>query len=418
MKRIAIGLVVLVVVLIILGIVVLPGIVRPAVERVAEQRGVDVKIGRLRVGVLRGNVAMGDVHVPNLPGYTDPELGAFDDFAVNTELLPLLRGQIRVQSVALAEPQVNAERLADGAVNVSQLLERLATGGGAPTAEEGEPAAETGELPPFKISRVTIDGMALRWTDHQLPRKAGHVTAEDVDVVVKNIYNPMPPGTQDTTFSATGRLGGDASGTFSAKGRGNFLNEKLDFTMTVDLENVQLTGFEAWYATAPIQPSGGTVSGTVDATCKQNQLDAVVKLAFDSLALQPNQQSTLVARVPSQALSSLGQVNPNRKVEVHVSGDLTNPRFHVVQAIIMSVSADFVQAAGAIAGVTVDTTKLLAGTAGQLGAGAADALQQAGGGVGEAGKQALEEAGGALGGLLGGLRGRTPDSSDAGATQE
>lgn len=386
MKQVAVAVGVIIVALVVLGVVVLPPIVRPVVEKVAETKGVDLEIGGLRVGVLRGAVGLSDVQVGNPPGFETPRLAAVDSVSVNAKLIPLLGGDLVVQSIAVKRPELNVERIASGEINLAAFISQV-TGGGAAEPEPGTPE-EGGGVPPFRVNRVTVRDMIVSWTDRSLKGASAELVLEDMDVTVRDLYTPMPAGSQETTVDVTGRIGGEDQGSFRAKGKGNFLGEKLDFTMTITLDEIALTAVQAYAGTSPVTPTGGTVSGTIEATCTQNALEAVAKMHVAGLTLQANKSKNVAMQLPAGLLSTIGNVDPDHDVEVRASGDLLDPNFHLVSAVLMAAVSDIMD----LGSGAVDAVSGLATSAGAAGAGALDKAGAAGEGV-------AQKTGEALGGL-------------------
>ncbi len=340
LKRIAIAVAVLGVVLFVLGVVVLPPVIRPVVESAAAARGVDMEMGSLRVNLLRGQVALGDLVVGNPPGYADGPLATVDACAVRAGLLPILRGDITVHVATAKRPVLNLERRASGEINLLALLDRLA----GPATEAGEadtPESDAPEAPAgFRLDRLTLDDMVVRWTDHTVSGEPAELVLENMDVSIRDLYRPMPPEVQDTVLKMTGQFGGGASGSVSVEGRGNFLGETLNFDLTITLEELALASFNAYARSVPLQATAGLASGTVAATCVENQVDAVATLQITNLKLEPNSGAGLAVRLPSSVLATVGNLDPNHNVEVRVTGDIRDPEFHLMSAILLALVAD------------------------------------------------------------------------------
>jgi AsmA protein len=110
-------------------------------QRVGRALGREVTLGALRVSLWGGIGAEAEsIHVGQASGFgTEPFLSA-EALRVRVELLPLLRGQVRVASAVLERPRVRLVHGSDGRWNVEDLFRgRTSQGAARPPAETTRP---------------------------------------------------------------------------------------------------------------------------------------------------------------------------------------------------------------------------------------------------------------------------------------
>jgi len=106
--------------------------------------------------------AAGQVTLANLAGGSEPAMVRLEELRVSIALLPLLRGEVLVESVTLVKPEVLLEVLADGRANW-----RLAD---APPAAAASPAAPAGPdtaaaAQPIRIDSFLVEDGRVRYRD-------------------------------------------------------------------------------------------------------------------------------------------------------------------------------------------------------------------------------------------------------------
>lgn len=320
-----------------LGVFVLPSFVGPVIVTAAAERDVDLEIDSLRVGLLSGRVVMRGVTVANPPGYTDSALASLEACTINARVLPLMRQEIVVQTVSLKRATLNVERRAEGEINLVALMNQL-SGPESADPDEADGATDAAAPPAeFRVGRVVGQDLTLRWTDRAVGEEPAELILEDVQVRIRDLYSPMAADRQDTTFTITARLAGAGAGDIRVEGKGNFLQELLNFEMTVTLDGVTVTAFTPYTATAPLMPTGGTATGTVEAVCVDDQLDAAVLLTLADFGLQANPAAKAPARLSSSMLSGLGNLDDTKEISLRISGNVRDPKFHAVSAIMFAL---------------------------------------------------------------------------------
>ena len=124
MKKLLIG--ILAVLLLVVGaVLVIPSLIdwntykAEIAERIGAATGRAVTLdGNIDLALLpRPTLSVSGARLANLPGASEPDMVRLRKLDVRVAFMPLLRGRIQVQSVALIEPVIALEVLADGRRN-------------------------------------------------------------------------------------------------------------------------------------------------------------------------------------------------------------------------------------------------------------------------------------------------------------
>ena len=180
-------------------------------QRVGRTLGRDVTLGALRVSFWGGiGAEAASIRVGQASGFgAEPFLTA-DALRVRVQLLPLLRGQVKVASAVLERPRIRLIHGADGRWNVEDLFRaRTSQNAARPQTE----AARPGKAPLFGgllLSEVAVRNAEISLAEQGRPTAVA-LTFADVDVAVRQ-DNPSDP----FDVRSRGRLAGDGSGQFEA----------------------------------------------------------------------------------------------------------------------------------------------------------------------------------------------------------
>jgi uncharacterized protein involved in outer membrane biogenesis len=185
------GLIVLVIATALIG----PGLVdwnahkdRIAAE-VREATGRDLEIdGDVHLAVLPAPALAAErVRLANVAGGSEPTMAELRELRIRIALLPLLAGRMQVESVALVEPKILLEVLADGRRNWD-------FGPAAPSAQgpkpAGESAAEPGMAGQIQLDSFTIESGTLIYRDVASGRDE-RIESLDAQVVAESLAGPF-----------------------------------------------------------------------------------------------------------------------------------------------------------------------------------------------------------------------------------
>lgn len=173
LKRLLIGLAVLVVVLLVIPVVVLSLIdlndYKDKIQNLTKtQTGRDLSItGDLNVSYFPWvGISLGELALANAEGFGDQPFAKIDSANVKVELLPLLRKTVNVKTVELSGLSVDLQRAADGTTNWDDLANREPTTTSTTTDDtttevEGDPAA----IAALAVGGVEITNANVSWKD-------------------------------------------------------------------------------------------------------------------------------------------------------------------------------------------------------------------------------------------------------------
>ena len=124
-------------------------------RRVTLEGPVELSLG------LRSALRIAGIRIANPPGFSEPEFASLGDVSAEVDLLPALRGRLRIHSLAAENVRLRLERAADGRFNwdFGALLG---------VADEGaEAAPETGPGPAVavRIRRLALRNLAVEYRD-------------------------------------------------------------------------------------------------------------------------------------------------------------------------------------------------------------------------------------------------------------
>lgn len=118
------------------------------------------------------------LRLASIPGAASPDMARIDMVRLRLALLPLLAGEVQVQSVRVIAPRVELQMLPDGRAN--WRFEKRGNGPAAPASRHGSPSRHDDEAAPFDLDGVTVENGAVTYRD-----AAGLRTlAGDVDAVI------------------------------------------------------------------------------------------------------------------------------------------------------------------------------------------------------------------------------------------
>jgi uncharacterized protein involved in outer membrane biogenesis len=229
--------------------------------------GTELRVKQTDISLLSG-VTLRGVAVKN-PEPFPGELLTAEAFVLRYRLLPLLRGRVEVERLALHEPVLTIAMDARGRYNYEKL------GGSAPA--RGAAPAASGALPlRIVMKSLAVDGAQVLMTD---PARARLLALDDVDF--------------DSGFEL-------AAGTMQGKGELSSATVSVGDVLFVRKLRAPLTLARDKVALAPIRGdvAGGTVTGTVNV-----DLAGGMRFVAD-MALEGAKVKTLLAEAKSPAAVS------------------------------------------------------------------------------------------------------------------
>jgi uncharacterized protein involved in outer membrane biogenesis len=190
MKKVLIGLGALIV-LAVAAVLIGPSFVdwnsyKPEIaQRVKEATGRDLAIdGDISLSILPSPaLAVEQVRFANIEGGSAPDMATLDALDVHVALMPLIHGEIQVESVALVRPTILLETLPDGRANWQ------IAGAGADAAPAGA-AAEGDEGLDIRLDSVEIDDGTLIYRDSAAGTEE-RIEALDATITADSLQGPF-----------------------------------------------------------------------------------------------------------------------------------------------------------------------------------------------------------------------------------
>ena len=208
---------------------VLPGVLADQLSKAI--RG-EVKIGAVDLALLRGAVGIDDIGV-FAENEADKPVIALRRLSFDLSWRALLRRQVVLEELLIADPRVAVDRLADGEISLARLIPASAPQG-APAASQG--AEESGPGWSLGVERFVLDGGNLQFTDRGT---AGRVTLPlvvDQFSVQRAAYGN---GIYDdaATFQMAGQLAGAP---WSGEGRFKLVGDDVQGSVAVTARSVPI----------------------------------------------------------------------------------------------------------------------------------------------------------------------------------
>lgn len=223
-------------------------------QRVGRTLGRDVTLGALRVSFWGGIGAEATgIRIGQASGFGAEPFVSAEALRVRVQLLPLLRGQVKVASAVLERPRVRLVYGSDGHWNVEDLFRaRTAQSAARPQAEPARPG-KAPLLGGLLLSEVAVRHGEISLVEQGQPTDSTFTLA-DVDVTLRhdNSSDPFDVRTR-------GRFAGSGSGHFEATLR-IAPGEKDGATAdgTVSFTDVEV---KAWQALLPSGADGPMIAG-------------------------------------------------------------------------------------------------------------------------------------------------------------
>ncbi len=151
--------------------------------------GRSVKLGQMGLRLLPPAIAIGDVSIAEDPAFstTTPFLEA-KQILVSARLLPLLRGDVEISSIYVAQPTVELIRNSSGIWNFASLRREASGSGAAPKKEKGAG---------FTLGELSIVEGKVAFTDQE--SKKERVVYDRIDLQLRD-FGPKLPLKASATF--------------------------------------------------------------------------------------------------------------------------------------------------------------------------------------------------------------------------
>lgn len=202
---------------------------------------------------------------------SDKPFVALDSAEVAVRVMPLLSGEVAVETLRISGLKANIVRRKDGSMNFSDLA-----GGGQPSGKEAEP-------PKLRIAEIHVANVQVAYHDE--------ATGQQLNVVDLNLktgrLDGQTPGELSLQARITGRkpeidLRAQAAGALLFDlGRGQFAFDKFNFQVKgrLDHDTLQAEFSAPKVEITPSRASGAEVKGSVQVKGPQRSVDARLLIA-------------------------------------------------------------------------------------------------------------------------------------------
>ena len=311
MKRLLFGLLALFV-LLVAAVLIVPSFINwntfkpDIVAQVRSATGRDLTIGGdIRLKLLPSPaLSVEDARFANIEGAPTPDMATLKSLDVRVRLVPLLTGEIQVESIRLVEPTIVLERLADGRANWQ--FEQLA--GGA-------------DGPPLRLDHLAID---------------------NATVIYRNLATNQ--SFEVTALSLTGSAI-SATGPFEASGEGRFGDQPL----TVEVRTGDFASPRPVPVLAIVGADSDSGSFTISGTVSRAENEPAFAGTIKATAANP---TTLLARVGIEL-----QMPPALQGKLDLDGKL-EATLALVTANDLTLRLGETQATGAVSVALAETPSI------------------------------------------------------------
>jgi len=271
MKKLKIlaAIVVALIVVVILGVWLLLDVnkYRPQIQaKLEEQLQRKVTLGEMSLGLFPPRFTVQDVVIAEDPTFkSEFPFTQAKQLDVRVSLLPLLSGNVKVNSIDLQEPSVELIRNSAGVWNFASVAK-----GGAPS----EPAPKPEEPPAptaFSLDRLSIRGGKIAISD--LLKSQPRTMYAPIDVTLLD-YAPGQP----FSFDVTAHIPGEGSQELQLKGTGGPMPltgpAAMPLNAKVTLSNIDVAGLRKFLDSEHVAKATGTLNGETQINSQSGKLAA------------------------------------------------------------------------------------------------------------------------------------------------
>lgn len=137
-------------------------------EQVEQQTGRTLVLGDIKPSIFPWlGIELLDVQLENAQGFSEPEMLVMQRLDVRIELLPLLRQQIKIDTLRLHGFELNLQQNAEGLTNWDDILQKLsASAADEPATAETDSAKDVpGALSALSVNGIELKDAQINWID-------------------------------------------------------------------------------------------------------------------------------------------------------------------------------------------------------------------------------------------------------------
>ncbi|MBZ5538311.1 MAG: AsmA family protein [Acidobacteriia bacterium] len=246
-----------------------------------ERSGREVTLGDMSLGLLPPRF-----HVENLWISEDPKFGGHQPFVhaqrldVSVHLLPLLSGNLEMDSLDLQQPQVELVKNGQGVWNFASL-----GSGRSQIASPGSASAQPpsgGSTPSFTLGQLVVHGGLVAITDVQ--KGEARTVYDHIDLTLRNYASGKP-----FSIEAAVHLPGKGVQEMKLEGEMGPLSESdpaaTPFRGTLSLKEVGIAGLQKFLNAGALANTDGILSGTAKLDSASGKISAAGDLKAEKMRI-------------------------------------------------------------------------------------------------------------------------------------
>ncbi|HTG75489.1 MAG TPA: AsmA family protein [Terriglobia bacterium] len=246
---------------------------RPQIQtKVEEQLQRKVTLGNMKLGFFPVRFTVQDVTIAEDPSFTSSfPFTQAKQLDIRVSLLPLLSGNVQVNSIDLQEPSVELIRNGKGVWNFASLAKGTAPSAPSPAPETAPSKPSTG----FSLGRLSIRGGKIAMTD--LLKNQPRMVYEPIDITLLDYAEGRP-----FSFDITAHVPGEGSQEIHVKGTGGPLPAAGPAAMplhaTLSLSKIDIAGLRKFLDSEYVSKAAGILDGETKIESESGKLSAKGKL--------------------------------------------------------------------------------------------------------------------------------------------
>jgi uncharacterized protein involved in outer membrane biogenesis len=243
---------------------------RPQIQtKVEEQLQRKVTLGNMKLGFFPVRFTVQDVTIAEDPSFTSSfPFTQAKQLDIRVSLMPLLSGNVQINSIDLQEPSVELIRNGKGVWNFASLAKGTAPGAPNP-APDTAPASKPSSG--FSLGRLSIRGGKIAMTD--LLKNQPRMVYEPIDITLLDYAEGRP-----FSFDITAHVPGEGSQEIHIKGTGGPLPEAGPAAMplhaTLSLSKIDIAGLRKFLDSEYVSKATGTLDGETKIESESGKLSA------------------------------------------------------------------------------------------------------------------------------------------------
>ena len=241
---------------------------RPQIQtKVEDQLQRKVTLGNMSLGLFPPRFTVQDVTIEEDPAFTSSfPFTQAKRLDIRVSLLPLLGGNVQVNSIDLEEPSVELIRDGKGVWNFASLAK-----GAKAESKPAETAPEAKSTSSFSLGRLSIRGGKIAMTDHL--KNQPRTVYEPIDISLLDYADGKP-----FSFDISAHLPGEGSQEIRIKGTGGPLPEAGPAAMplhaTLSLTNIDIAGLRKFLVSEYVSKATGILAGETQIESESGKLSA------------------------------------------------------------------------------------------------------------------------------------------------